>query len=145
MVKFSLLCDQAHNFEAWFQSNEGFETQRADAQILCPHCASTDIRKALMAPNLATPKTRARRADQMHAIASEAVESTASNQLAGQIATSESASDAAQAVMHSADAGKQPNMQQMMQLARQMHRMVTENCTDVGQNFAKEARKNAPW
>ena len=43
--------------------------------------------------------------------------------------------------MQSGEPAKQPNMQQMLQLARQLHRVVAENCTDVGANFASEARK----
>ncbi len=140
MVKFSLLCDQAHSFEAWFQSNESFETQQAGAQILCPHCASSTVRKALMAPNLASPKTRARQANSIDDIASEALETAASSQ-AVPAADSAKTAAAPQTVMQSGEPAKQPNMQQMLQLARQLHRVVAENCTDVGANFASEARK----
>jgi hypothetical protein len=53
MIVFDLLCAPAgHVFEAWFASSDAFETQRAGGLVHCPICASADISKALMAPNI---------------------------------------------------------------------------------------------
>lgn len=53
MIVFDLLCAPAgHVFEAWFASSDAFETQRAGGLVHCPICASDDISKALMAPNI---------------------------------------------------------------------------------------------
>ena len=155
MVKFSLLCDQDHVFEAWFQSNESFESQKQAGHICCPDCASVSVRKALMAPNLSTPKTKAR------------IKSQDDNQTIGQenSQNGEAASTVpaaipagAKPVLHSAEPsdahplkaqssdahsshGGRPNMQQMAQIVRKMHQLVSENCTNVGPQFATEARK----
>ena len=150
MVKFSLLCEKAHDFEAWFQSNESFETQRSENQIYCPHCASSSVRKALMAPNLSSPKIKARSQD---------IDDTAQR---AQIPSSQSATQSSpamartdtQPVMQGSNTATpdqtvparqakadMPNMQQMAQMVRHMHQLVAENCTNVGPKFADEARK----
>lgn len=57
MIKFSLICDQAHEFDSWFANSGAFETQSARALIACPVCNSVQISKAVMAPFVAA-KTR---------------------------------------------------------------------------------------
>ena len=54
MIVFDLRCaPSGHVFEAWFASSEAFEAQKAGGLVHCPICASRDISKALMAPNVA--------------------------------------------------------------------------------------------
>jgi hypothetical protein len=59
MIKYALLCERDHSFEAWFSSAAGYDRQAEAGQIVCPACGSADIRKALMTPNVATSKKRA--------------------------------------------------------------------------------------
>ena len=54
MIKFSLKCECSAKFEGWFPSNEDYENQLAQGQLLCPMCDSTQVRKDIMAP--AVPK-----------------------------------------------------------------------------------------
>ncbi|QKV20208.1 DUF1178 family protein [Oricola thermophila] len=58
MIKFSLICDQGHDFEAWFRNTGDFETQKKRGFLECPSCGSTRISKALMAPNVSTARKR---------------------------------------------------------------------------------------
>lgn len=53
MIVFDLACGQRHIFEAWFGSSEDYESQRARGLVACPICGSTEIGKAVMAPNVA--------------------------------------------------------------------------------------------
>lgn len=53
MIRFSLLCDSGHGFEAWFGGNDDFDDQARRGLVECPVCASTAVAKALMAPALA--------------------------------------------------------------------------------------------
>lgn len=53
MTKFSLICREGHEFEAWFKSGAAYETQTARAQVVCPCCGSHDVDKAVMAPAVA--------------------------------------------------------------------------------------------
>lgn len=58
MIRYALLCDQDHGFEGWFPSGAGFERQVEAGQVRCPECGSSDVRKALMTPNVATSEKR---------------------------------------------------------------------------------------
>ena len=53
MIKFSLKCECSAKFEGWFPSNEDYENQLAQGQLLCPMCDSTQVRKDIMAPAVA--------------------------------------------------------------------------------------------
>ena len=53
MIVFDLICGAGgHRFEGWFASNAAFDEQTARALVACPQCGSSDIGKALMAPNV---------------------------------------------------------------------------------------------
>ena len=58
MIKFSLICDQGHDFEAWFRDSADFETQNRRGLLECPACGSARVSKALMAPAVATARKR---------------------------------------------------------------------------------------
>ncbi|MEQ8266892.1 MAG: DUF1178 family protein [Parvibaculum sp.] len=52
MIRYALTCNRDHEFDGWFASSETFDAQAASGDVLCPHCGSADVRKALMAPSL---------------------------------------------------------------------------------------------
>lgn len=52
MKVFDLYCSANHVFEGWFASEQDFLSQQAQAQIECPMCGITDIRKGVSAPRL---------------------------------------------------------------------------------------------
>ena len=54
MIVFDLTCPKAHVFEGWFKDSAAFEQQVAAGKVSCPTCSSRKIKKALMAPNIAT-------------------------------------------------------------------------------------------
>jgi hypothetical protein len=49
MIRFALVCDRGHDFEAWFGSGSAYEQQEAARSISCPVCGGTGVRKAPMA------------------------------------------------------------------------------------------------
>ena len=54
MIVFDLECrGLGHRFEGWFASSEAFADQQGRGQVTCPQCGSSDVGKAVMAPNLA--------------------------------------------------------------------------------------------
>jgi hypothetical protein len=59
MIRFSLCCDNDHDFEGWFRSNEDFDGQAARGLVTCPACGSANVGKALMAPAIRTAEERA--------------------------------------------------------------------------------------
>lgn len=53
MIKYSLVCDAAHEFESWFRDSEAFDKQHKRGFVTCPHCGSAKVGKAIMAPAVA--------------------------------------------------------------------------------------------
>lgn len=58
MIKYSLICHDRHEFEAWFQSSAAYDKQSAKAHVACPHCGSVKVDKAIMAPAIAKRMSR---------------------------------------------------------------------------------------
>ena len=58
MIRFSLICEHDHEFEAWFRSNDDFDTQNKRGFVECPSCGSKKVGKALMAPAVSTGRNR---------------------------------------------------------------------------------------
>ena len=53
MIVFDLECRPAgHRFEGWFGSSEDYASQQERRLVACPECASSDVIKAPMAPNV---------------------------------------------------------------------------------------------
>ncbi len=57
-MKFQLQCDNQHDFEAWFRSNEDFDKQQAKNLLECPLCGSHKVSKTLMAPSVSTGRSK---------------------------------------------------------------------------------------
>jgi len=58
MIRYALLCDQEHGFEAWFSNSSAFDDQNERSLIECPQCGSVMVRKAVMSPAVATSRKR---------------------------------------------------------------------------------------
>ena len=59
MIRYSLVCSNAHEFEGWFRSSEDFDTQSSAGLCACPQCGSTSVGKALMRPAVSTSEAKA--------------------------------------------------------------------------------------
>ena len=64
MIKYSLICDNDHVFEAWFSDSESFEKQNKKNLISCLICSSTKIKKDIMAPRISSGKQKNNRLNQ---------------------------------------------------------------------------------
>ena len=122
MIKYQLVCDAEHEFEGWFGDSAAFDSQSKSGLLSCPVCGSDHVRRALMAPNLASPKTRASKSDTKAADATDQTPPAA-----GPVA------------------GLPPeaarNMQVLVNEMRKLQSKIRSECRDVGDNFAEEARK----
>lgn len=58
MIRYALLCEREHAFDAWFGNSAAFDAQEAKGQVICPQCGTAKVRKAPMRPNLATGSHR---------------------------------------------------------------------------------------
>lgn len=78
MIKYSLVCKDAHEFVGWFQNSAAFDLQASRGLVECPHCGNATVSKAMMAPSLGTrtetapapapAHQEAERAQQMYAL-----------------------------------------------------------------------------
>ena len=148
MIKYQLICDQNHEFEGWFQSSAAYDEQAANGLLCCPLCDSVQVKRALMTPNLASPKRRKStspsEADHLPSIEPAALVSAPSAS-----APPASVSSASSRAGHAAASGRAPVMQAEQVQAygaalaqlRQLRQKIVKDCRDVGDNFAEEARK----
>lgn len=58
MIRYALVCDHAHPFEAWFGSSDAYDDQAARGLVECPFCGSHAVSKQIMAPAVAGTKKR---------------------------------------------------------------------------------------
>ncbi len=119
MIVFDLKCDTDHVFEAWFRSSGDFERQQSQGYVTCPHCGSTEVKKALSAPNVGRK----------------------SNQVSAQ---KTARTDTTVASGPTPNAGMAPPThapQHLRQMVRAVKAHIEANCDNVGTQFAEEARK----
>jgi hypothetical protein len=53
MIRYTLICDNAHEFESWFASSGSFDEQAKRGFVTCPVCDSAKVERAVMAPSVA--------------------------------------------------------------------------------------------
>lgn len=61
MIRYTLVCDNAHSFEGWFSSSSDFDQQVESGFLTCPVCNSASVSKALMAPSVSTARKQEQR------------------------------------------------------------------------------------
>jgi hypothetical protein len=52
VIRYALICDNDHKFEAWFKSVQAYDEQVARGIVTCPVCTSADVNKQMMAPSV---------------------------------------------------------------------------------------------
>jgi hypothetical protein len=50
VIRYALICDSGHDFDAWFGSSAAYEEQVGARAVSCPCCGSAEVKKAPMAP-----------------------------------------------------------------------------------------------
>ena len=155
MIKYQLICDLTHEFEGWFQTGTAFDAQNQAGLVTCPVCDSVKVRRALMTPNLVSPKRRrddARRlpmAETGHQANHQSGTIAPSSQIAsGQTASAHVAASkpdpskpASTQATPSKAAPSQAALGEAIAQLRQLQRKVKSECRDVGTEFATEVRK----
>lgn len=137
MKKFTLGCEQNHEFEGWFADAESIRQQISQGLLDCPYCGSTQLEKRLSAPHLSTPKTKARIAAQQHN--APAADPAGAPPAATPPATAPSSAPASGQTTLSPPAGDGAAALRMA--VRALQQKIKTEFTDVGDKFADEARK----
>jgi hypothetical protein len=60
MIRFALICDQGHRFDAWFASGGAYEDLVKAHTVICAQCGSGAVRKAPMAPAVKRERQKGR-------------------------------------------------------------------------------------
>ena len=142
MIKYQLVCDADHEFEGWFGDSAAFEEQSRSGLLQCPVCGTGDVRRALMAPNLASPKTRAKAGNALPPAPDAAA---LGSEGAPQAAAVHTGSMPPALPAGGPVAGLPPEAAQKMAALitemRSVQAKIRSECRDVGDQFAEEARK----
>ncbi len=118
MIRYALQCAAGHSFESWFPSSSSYEEQRTRGFVSCPHCGSTQVEKAIMAPAVARTDGVVVRADAAEAETQPAPvpEPDSSSLTTGPA-------------------------QELRELMRRVRDHVVQNADYVGDDFARVARR----
>ncbi len=123
MIRYALICQQGHQFESWFQDSVAYDKQAKRGLVCCPHCGSTKVEKAIMAPRLsATAKKRGKMVE-----APERAPETAP-------AAPPTPASAPVAMIS-------PQEQEIRTKLKELRDHLTKNADNVGAKFPEEARK----
>ncbi len=119
MILYNLKCSQSHNFEAWFKDGQAFDKQAKRGDIECPICSDNSIQKAIMAPRLSSATRK------------KGLEHESSNRTGTEANRSNLKINSKRATKLA---------KEIMEVADKIQKHVEENCENVGENFAEEAR-----
>lgn len=122
MIRYALVCENAHEFESWFATSASFEEQSRRGLVACPLCDSSKVERAIMAPNVARTDRGPRQIE-------------AASEPQAQTQTPAAAPAAAPLALM----GEKEIAFRQMLVA--LHQHVTENAEHVGPRFAEEALK----
>jgi hypothetical protein len=122
LIRYSLSCDNAHEFEGWFSESADFDRQLASGFLTCPVCQSAAISKTLMAPSVST----ARKKDEIKTVAMDAMRREAFQKLKQAVA---------EVKANSEDVGTK-----FPEEARKIHYGETDARGIIGQATAHEAQ-----
>ena len=132
MKKFALICENEHEFEGWFASSDAVLLQSKKGLIDCPYCGSVNVEKQLAAPNLSTPKTKARlQADMAKVAGAEETPAPPTQVPAPAMQAGAPSGGQAAAAYHSA----------LRYAVQQLRKTIETDFTNVGANFAEKARE----
>lgn len=121
MIRYTLACDQAHEFESWFADSQAYDDQAAAGYVSCSRCGSLKVGKTIMAPALARTS------------AEERAQAAPPVMAADQPAHSDPTSPP--------DGGGDEAARRLRDVMRAVRQYVVQNTHDVGAQFPAEARR----
>ena len=61
MIKFDLICQNEHIFEASFDDSKSYELQKKKKLIECPFCMNNSVTKSVMSPNVSSKSNNSKK------------------------------------------------------------------------------------
>jgi hypothetical protein len=120
MIHYNLRCKKGHAFESWFQSSSAYETQEKRRLVSCPLCGSTDVERAIMAPQIARKKGREQAPAEQAPVPARAAEVTPPSTSTPLLMTQE---------------------RELRAKLKELRDHIVKNADNVGERFPNEARK----
>jgi hypothetical protein len=127
MIRYTLNCAKAHQFESWFQNSSAFDKQNKRGLVTCPVCGSGKVEKAIMAPRLARAEAAASGAPDLP--------SSPPPPASGPVPVPPAAPGKSAVAMTS------PQERELRQKLKELRDHVTKHASYVGPRFPEEARK----
>jgi len=120
MIHYNLRCKKGHAFESWFQSSSAYESQEKRKLVSCPICGTTNVERAIMAPQVVGKKGRERPVAEPSPAAAPSTEVAAPASTAPLMMAQE---------------------RELRAKLRQLRDHIVSNADNVGERFPNEARK----
>ena len=120
MIHYNLRCKKGHAFESWFQSSSAYEQQERRKLVSCPICGSSDVERAIMAPQIVSKKGR---------------EATPSEVLPAPATTADVTTPAASTPLLMAQE------RELRAKLKELRDHIVKTADNVGERFPNEARK----
>jgi hypothetical protein len=118
MIRYTLTCEQGHQFESWFANSAAYDKQSKRRLVSCPICGSVKVEKAIMAPRLG----RAEKIEQA-------------------VPQTPPLSPSPPAPAKSPVAMMSPPERELRKKLKELREHVTKNADYVGPSFPEQARK----
>lgn len=118
MIRYALVCERRHEFEAWFNNSADYDKQAKRGLVACPVCESTRVDKAIMAPAISSARKRRSASAAPHPVAPSTPET----------------GNAPVAMLS-------PRETEVRAKLKELRDHLTKNADNVGKKFPEEARK----
>jgi hypothetical protein len=119
MIRYSLICGNAHEFDSWFANSGAFDEQSDRGLVVCPFCESVHVTKAIMSPSIA----RTGRAVALPSLEAPVADPPKPPEEKRPVALLDE--------KHAA----------LRNMVRELHAKIVETTVDVGSRFPQEARR----
>ena len=123
MIHYNLRCADGHAFESWFQSSSAYEAQERRKLVDCPVCGSTDVERAIMAPQIISRKGR-----------DKAAPEPLPTPVPAPIPTTEVVAPSSTPLLMAQD-------RELRAKLKELRDHIVKNADNVGERFPNEARK----
>ena len=131
MIRYALICDKKHEFEAWFQASSDYDKQRKRGLVTCPLCDSGKVEKAIMAPAIARGGKRR----------AEPVAADKGTDKGADKGTEAPVADSGAEPANAPFAMVPPQEREFRAKLKELRDHMVKNADDVGRKFPEEARK----
>ena len=121
MIHYNLRCARGHAFESWFQSSSAYEVQEKRKLVNCPVCGSSEVERAIMAPQIVSQKGRKDAASDSEPVATP-------------VPATDVAAPAPTPLLMAQE-------QELRAKLRELRDHIVKNADNVGERFPNEARK----